>query len=87
MATTSERIQKLLKSDLSLSQQRLVIEDNSYSDAFPTSPAAQAAREWGEALVEFEAAHPEIVAAIKAKEATKREADHAELAKKDLLGM
>jgi len=66
---TKQTIEDTLANDrLSLYTKREIIDENSYSDAFPTSPAAQAAREWREALKTFDAEHPEILRGILEKE-------------------
>lgn len=87
MATTKDKIAKLLNSNLSLRQQRDILDFCSYSDAFPTSPQAQSARMYREALAAFDADHPDVVADIEAEQEARRAAEKAELAGKDLLGL
>jgi len=63
-----------------LENKRANLKRESYSDAFPGSLDWKAARAAEKELAEFDAAHPEIVAEIKSKEAKKKEADKKDTA-------
>jgi len=78
--TTQDDIKKILNSNLDLDTQRMILADQSYSDAFPGSAAAKEAKEYRQAVIDFDAKHPQIIAAIKADE-TKKHANESKEAK------
>ena len=77
----TEYIENLLASDKTLEAKRSLLKDQSYSSACPTSKAATDAYQCYLALGKFDVDHPEIKAAILAKEATQAEADHEDVKK------
>ena len=77
----TEYIENLLASDKTLEAKRSLLKDQSYSSACPTSKAATDAYQCYLALGKFDAAYPEIKAAVLAKEAKQAEADHEDVKK------
>lgn len=78
---TDEKIERLLRSDLSLEDQREILKDQSYSPAFPGSAEARSADRYEAALKVFDSAHPEILEEIKVGEAKKRTETKIEVAR------
>ena len=76
-----EYIENLLASDKTLEMKRSLLKNQSYSSAFPASKAAMDARQCHLALVTFDSDHPEIKAAILAKEATQAQAEAEDVKK------